>query len=221
KKIETFSKEGSSGQVAVVGMACRFPGGANSPEELWTKVLAPAKDCIGMPPPGRLHSSSGKAWQSGYIENVELFDNDKFGISLEEAEVMHPAQRHMLEVGYQALMSAGFTKSELKGERCGVFVGASSTNVFEWKGHSAHAAMGNIESNVANRLSYALGLTGPSYVIDSACSASLVALDNACNNLRAGLCDSAGKYTCVFTYKLLWLYDYKSFMLHDFHLWGA
>ncbi len=70
-------------------------------------------------------------------------------------------------------------------------MGVSSTDVLEWKGHSAHAAMGNIESNVANRLSYALGLTGPSYVIDSACSSSLVALDNACNNLRGGLCDSA------------------------------
>ncbi len=221
KKIETCSKGDFSGQIAVVGMACRFPGGANSPEELWTKVLEPAKDCIGMPPPSRLHSPSGKDWQAGYIEDMELFDNDKFGISPEEAEVMHPAQRHMLEVGYEALMNAGFTESELKGEHCGVFVGVSNTNVLEWKDHSARAAMGNIESNIANRLSYALGLTGPSYIIDSACSASLVALDTACNNLNAGICDSAGKYTCVLAYKLMWLYDDKSFVLHDFQLWGA
>jgi epothilone polyketide synthase D len=123
-----------------------------------------------------------------------MFDNSLFGISAAEAEAIDPNQRMMLEVGFEALYDAGRDKQTLRDAPIGVFVGMSGS---DWvsidgdRGAGAYAVMGSSSGCPANRLSYALGLKGPSMTIDTLCSSSLVALDNACSYLRLGKCDTA------------------------------
>jgi non-ribosomal peptide synthetase-like protein len=178
--------------IAIVGMACRFPGGASTPASFWAS-LCEGVDCITRPPDGRLSSK----WAGGFIDGVDRFDNAFFSISNAEAEAMDPSQRIMLEVGYEALHSAGFDKESLRRKKIGVFVGMSGS---EWatlarrddfRSSSAYLVMGSSEAGPANRLSYCLGLTGPSMTINTACSSSLVALEAACSSIREGSCDAA------------------------------
>ncbi len=193
------AKRSTCDEIAVVGMACRFPGGANSPDLFWSEVLSQGKDCVVPVPPSRFGLSSGTVWHGGLINGIDLFDNKLFGISPAEVDQMDPNQRHMLEIGYEVLMRAGFTVNELEGKKCGVFVGVDNSDWAEVNSEnknrrSAYSVMGSSDCSVSNRLSHFLGLTGPSITINTACSSSLVALDSALASLFRGQCDMAGDY---------------------------
>ncbi len=204
-------------EIAIVGMACRFPGGANSPELFWSEVLSQGKDCIVPVPPSRLESSSGKVWHGGLINDIDLFDNKLFGITPAEVDQMDPNQRHMLEIGYDALMRAGFTMNELQGARCAVFVGIDNSDWAEVNSDkknrcSAYSVMGSSDCSMSNRLSHFLGLTGPSITINTACSSSLVALDSAFASLYRGQCDMAGKHLLSFSLLLFFIAEAEAIL---------
>jgi acyl transferase domain-containing protein len=190
--------------IAIVGLGCRFPGGADSPEAFW-RLLRDGVDAIVKVPrerwdadalydpdpdaPGRSVSRWG-----GFLDAVDRFDAEFFGISPREALAMDPQQRLLLEIGWQALEDANLLPSELTEQETGVFVGIGATEYAalltggDAARIDAYAGVGNALSAAAGRLSYALGLRGPSLAIDTACSSSLVAIDAACMNLRAGRC---------------------------------
>ena len=134
----------------------------------------------------------------GFVNGLNMFDASFFDISPSEASSMDPQQRLLLEVGFDALSRAGFSKEDLRGRKIGVFVGASSSIglgfgdiVWSQKNVSAYTATGTALSIFANRLSYTLGLEGPSLTIDTACSSSLVALNLATQSIKLGECDVA------------------------------
>ncbi|MEU3281320.1 SDR family NAD(P)-dependent oxidoreductase [Streptomyces antibioticus] len=192
--------------IAVVGIGCRLPGKINGPEAFWQQLLAGA-DAVGRVPGHRWRDfDNGSAetaavldrtcrW-GGFLDDVEGFDADFFGITPREAEVMDPQQRLLLEVGCEALDHAGIGARSLQGSATGVFVGLSALEY----GHLTNAdvcrvtawtSTGAAGSIVANRMSYLLDLRGPSMTIDSACSSSLVAVHQACRSLRSAECDTA------------------------------
>jgi len=191
--------------IAVVGLGCRFPGGGHGPEAFWN-LLATGVDAISTVPPerwdadafwspepgtpGRMASRCG-----GFIPGPDLFDAAFFGISPREARAMDPQQRLLLETAWEALEHAGIPPSSLEGSATGVFVGLCSHDYEALVGHledlDAWAGTGLQASVAAGRLSYLLGLEGPSLVLDTACSSSLVAVHLAAQSLRAGECDLA------------------------------
>ncbi|MBX9396491.1 acyltransferase domain-containing protein [Streptomyces sp. TRM72054] len=187
--------------VAVVGMACRFPG-ADGIEALWN-LLESGTDAVGDAPEGRWKAgpsadgeSFGPGWtavkSAGFLDGpVDEFDPLFFGISPREAQDMDPQQRLFLEVAWEAIEDAGLTESDLAGSDTGVFAGAiwhdyADLACGDTDGLSAHSATGRALNMIANRLSYVLGLRGPSLVLDSACSSSLLALHLACQSIRSG-----------------------------------
>jgi acyl transferase domain-containing protein/NADPH:quinone reductase-like Zn-dependent oxidoreductase/NADP-dependent 3-hydroxy acid dehydrogenase YdfG/acyl carrier protein len=186
--------------IAVVGLACRFPGAPDA-EAFW-RLLCERKDLLREVPADRWDAS---AWydadpqkpgkmntRHGYfLDGVSGFDPLFFGISPREAAEMDPQQRLMLEVAWEALGDAGVPASSLKGSRTGVFVGAiwheyADRHLSEHAAVTLHSATGQSLNIVANRLSYFLGLRGPSLAVDTACSSSLVAVHLACQSLRSG-----------------------------------
>jgi hypothetical protein len=208
-----------SNDYAIVGMACRFPGGANSPESFF-EMLSSEFDAVAAIPaawnwPGRSKTGGVKCAAVLDDEVAENFDPDYFGISSAEAESMDPQQRLLLEVGSEALDQATCSGGPGADEKTGVFVGLCNTywSAVELYSHmnngasvansSASAASkctaavgpygstGTSNAIAANRLSYLLNLTGPSMVIDTACSSSLVAIDSACKALGNNECRSA------------------------------
>ncbi|MFO0946586.1 MAG: SDR family oxidoreductase [Planctomycetota bacterium] len=190
-----------SSDIAVIGIGCRFPG-ADSPVVFW-KNLCAGFDGIASPSKNRasciLPAFAGDddtSRPAGYLEDVAGFDAPFFGISAEEARAMDPQQRIFLEVAWQAVESAGYRPETLAQSRTAVFAGVTNG---EYIHHlraagltdSPFQATGNTFSMVANRVSYLLGLRGPSESIDTACSSSLVAIHRACASLRHGECDYA------------------------------
>jgi acyl transferase domain-containing protein/acyl carrier protein len=187
--------------VAIIGMACRFPG-ADTPDEFW-KLLIEGREAIGPVPgdrwnvdafydadpaaPGKTNVHSG-----GFLTHVDLFDAEFFNIMPREASAMDPQQRLVLEVAEEALENAGAAGDDCATGRVGVFVGASSndhmmmTFMGGLSGIDAYAGTGNLSSALAGRLSFLLGLRGPSLTVDTACSSSLVAVHLACQSLRSG-----------------------------------
>lgn len=180
--------------IAIVGMACRFPGGANSPEEYW-RFLLEERDAIvplerrwklarEAPPPGV------PGW-AGLIDEVAGFDAAFFGISPREAASLDPQHRLLLEVTWEALENGGLVPAALSGGRTGVFVGAGGTDYLHLvdrqpdAAQDAYGTTGNLLSILAGRLSYTLGFQGPCLIVDTACSSSLVAVHLGCHSLRS------------------------------------
>ncbi|MEV6778015.1 acyltransferase domain-containing protein [Streptomyces syringium] len=187
--------------IAVVGMACRFPMADNT-TEFWELLLS-ATDTVGAVPPGRWDpadfvdpdpSAPAKMMtdRAGYLRGrLDEFDPLFFGISPREAAEMDPQQRLFLEVAWEALENAGMANDALAGSRTGVFAGVIWHDYAELAapalhGVVPHSATGRALGMVANRLSYVLGLRGPSVAVDTACSASLYALHLACQSLWLG-----------------------------------
>ena len=194
--------------IAIIGMACRFPGGADSPEALWT-LLCDGVDAISEVPASRWlvsrfydpnASRAGKTPTrcGGFIEGVDRFDAGFFGISPREAARMDPQQRLLLEVAWEAFEDAGQVVNRRTPNHAGVFVGVSNVDYGrvqempdDLEEIDAHTSTGTSYSIVANRISHALNLTGPSLAVDTACSSSLVALHLACRSLQDGECEHA------------------------------
>ena len=190
--------------IAIVGMSCRFPGGADSPELFW-ELLVNGVDAISEVPPDRWNiddyydpdpEKPGKMstrW-GGFIEDVDLFDSHFFGIAPREALGLDPQQRLLLELSWEALERAGQSPDQLMDSDTGVFIGISGNDYLHLQKDSgiesldAYFASGNAHSTAAGRLSYLLGLHGPSFPVDTACSSSLVATHLAVQSLRNGEC---------------------------------
>jgi 6-methylsalicylic acid synthase len=187
--------------IAIVGMGCRLPGGVNSPRELW-ELLRNNQDALGEVPPHRWKDYAGKGPDyakavgravkfGGYLEDIAGFDADFFGISPREAELMDPQQRITLEVAWETLENAGIAPGGLAGTDTSVFMGVCCDDygrrlLEDLPRLEAWTGIGSSLCAVANRVSHALDLRGPSVVVDTACSASLVAVHQACQSLRAG-----------------------------------
>ena len=190
----TASRE-SHEPVAVIGMSCRFPG-ADTPEAFWELVKS-GQTAVGEVPAARIELTGFEASKDdafrwgGFLADIDTFDASLFGISPREAESIDPQQKLLLETTWHALESANIRPDGLAGGSTGVFVGISSNDYFRLQrqagvGRDAYSGTGNALSIAANRISYSLGLQGPSMAVDTACSSSLVAVHYACLSLAAG-----------------------------------
>ncbi len=194
--------------IAIVGMGCRFPGGADSPEQFWD-LLANGVDAISETPPDRWDAealydpdpeAAGRITSrfGGYLDHVDQFDPYFFGIAPKEAAMMDPQQRLLLEVAWEALENAGQTRDSLIGSLTGVFVGVHSHSVDYYLMQTqsldeidVYTGTGTSHSVTGGRLSYLWDLQGPNVTLDTACSSSLVAVHLAVQSLRNRECNMA------------------------------
>jgi acyl transferase domain-containing protein len=202
-------EEARAEPVAVVGMACRLPGGADTPDNFWS-LLRSGTHAVAEVPPGRWDAAAyfdpdpdapGRmcTQRGGYLsEPVDAFDPQFFGISPREAETMDPQQRLLLEVAWEALENAAQVTDRLAGSDTGVFVGITSHDYADFhltglgaRQLGAHTITGNTHNAAAGRLSYCFGFQGPCMAVDTACSSSLVAVHLACRSLLDGECRRA------------------------------
>ncbi|WP_344416217.1 beta-ketoacyl synthase N-terminal-like domain-containing protein, partial [Amycolatopsis minnesotensis] len=177
--------------IAVVGMACRLPGGVRTPAALW-ELIETGGDAIGPFPADRGWTVSGSG---GFVDGVAEFDAEFFGISPREALAMDPQQRLLLECSWEALEYAGIDPANLAETDTGVFTGVSGQDYLapldEVEQARGHALTGGAASVASGRVAYALGTEGPAVSVDTACSSSLVALHLATQSLRRGECSLA------------------------------
>jgi acyl transferase domain-containing protein len=188
--------------IAIVGAGFRLPGGADNPDSLW-QVLTADTDAVRPLPTDRwAHldfsafgpAAAGATGWAGVVDDVTGFDTDFFGISDREATLMDPQQRLALELTWEAIERSGWTLPDLQADVTGVILGVAHqdylfTAMVAEPGIGTHLGAGNARSIIANRVSYLLGLTGPSLAVDTACSSSLMAIHLACQSLRTGEAD--------------------------------
>jgi acyl transferase domain-containing protein len=176
--------------VAVIGLSCRLPG-AEDTAAFW-RLLTDGVDAVTDVPADRVASTGAGVRRGGFLDHVDLFDPAFFGVSPKEAATLDPRQRLVLELGWEALEAAALVPASLRDSRTGVFVGATGedyASLLHRHGGDAighHTATGVAHGMIANRLSYTLGLLGPSITVDTAQSSSLVAVHLACESLRRG-----------------------------------
>lgn len=196
-----------SEEIAIVGMACRFPGGCDTPEKYW-ELLESGKDSIIDIPKERwdidafydpVHGVPGKMYirRGSFLQkNLKEFDAKFFKISPAEANAMDPQQRQLLEVSWEAVENSGIDPTELKGSKTGVYIGISSNCEYAMLSQNInkinqYLGTGTSSSIASGRISYSLGLNGPALSVDSACSSSLVSVLLAVDSLRKHECDMA------------------------------
>ncbi|POM27866.1 Erythronolide synthase, modules 3 and 4 [Actinomadura rubteroloni] len=221
--------------IAILGMACRFPGGIATPEQLWDAVVE-GRDLIGALPDDRgwdtrklYEPDSGKPGTSytregGFLADAAEFDAELFGISPREAAAMHPQQRILLEIAWEACERAGLDPLSLRESDTGVFIGAFATE-YGPRMHEAGAGPGGYMltggtlSVLSGRIAYALGLMGPAMTIDTACSSSLTSVHQAVGSLRSGECSLAfaGGASVLGTPGLLVDFSRQHALSHDGH----
>jgi acyl transferase domain-containing protein/thioesterase domain-containing protein/acyl carrier protein len=222
--------------IAIVGIGCRFPGGANSPQSFW-KMLCAGTDAIREIPaerwsipaffdstpglPGKTYSKWG-----GFLDQIDQFDPAFFGISAREADAIDPQQRLLLEASWEAFEDAGRPLESVRGSSTGVFVGISTTDYAVMQHQDigpgiadVYSATGTAFSIAANRISYCFDLRGPSLAVDTACSSALTACHLACQSLLRGDCEQAlvGGVNALLSSDTFVAFSRMSMLSHDGH----
>ncbi len=206
-KLEAI-EQAKSEPIAIIGMGCRFPGGVTSPDEYW-QLLRNGVDAVSPAPSNRwvqdasfnsepADDDKNDVVYGSFLDSVDQFDPEFFGITPREAKSMDPQQRLLLEVSWEALERSGHAPSQLLGTKTGVYVGISTRDysiimnkLDADKLDLLYAGTGGAFCIASGRLSYTLGLQGPNLAVDTACSSSLVAIHLACQDLRAGKSEMA------------------------------